>query len=73
MSKRLLARAAALTTGVALVAGGLVGLSSPAFAAPLGTVNLSQATGSVTDTPMFASGVNLSWTPSAAKAAAPVP
>ncbi|SBT53907.1 Ig-like domain repeat protein [Micromonospora narathiwatensis] len=53
MSKRLLARAAALTTGAALAAGALVAVASPALAAPLGTVNLSKTSGLVTDNPMF--------------------
>ncbi|MEU3452525.1 Ig-like domain repeat protein [Micromonospora sp. NPDC006766] len=53
MSKRLLARAAALTTGAALAAGALVAVASPALAAPLGTVNLSKTSGLVTDSPIF--------------------
>ncbi|MEV6815395.1 Ig-like domain repeat protein [Micromonospora sp. NPDC051296] len=57
MSKRLLARVAALTTGAALAAGALVAVASPALAAPLGTVNLSQTSGLVTDSPMFESAV----------------
>ncbi|MEU5941818.1 Ig-like domain repeat protein [Micromonospora sp. NPDC047548] len=55
MSKRLLARAGALVGALALSAGVVVGISAPAQAASLGDVTLSQTSGSVTATPMFAS------------------
>ncbi|GAA1842425.1 Ig-like domain repeat protein [Asanoa iriomotensis] len=56
MSKRVFARAAALLGAVTLSAGVLAGIASPAQAASLGGVTLSQQSGSVNDTPMFASG-----------------
>jgi hypothetical protein len=54
--KTLLARVGAAVVGAALASGALVAVSAPAYAADLGTVILSQQSGSVTDTPMFASG-----------------
>src|SRR5262245_27644772 len=55
MSRRLLARAATLAASTVVAAGVLVGVSAPANAAPLGTVNLSATSGTVSATPMFAS------------------
>lgn len=56
MSKRWFARAAALLGAATVSAGVLVAVASPAQAASLGTVNLSQTSGTVSDNPMFASG-----------------
>lgn len=55
MSRRLLTRAATLAASTVVAAGVLVGVSTPASAAPLGTVNLSATSGTVTANPMFAS------------------
>ncbi|MBY8871935.1 Ig-like domain repeat protein [Micromonospora sp. PLK6-60] len=55
MNKRVLARAGAFAGSVMLAAGLVVGVSAPAQAASLGEVSLSQTSGSVTDTPIFAS------------------
>ncbi len=55
MSKRVLARAGALLGAMALSAGVLVGVAAPAQAASLGEVTLSETSGSVSATPMFAS------------------
>lgn len=57
MSKRAFARAAALLGAAALSAGVLVAVASPAQAASLGTVTLSQTSGTLTDTPVFATAV----------------
>ncbi|MEV7228167.1 Ig-like domain repeat protein [Polymorphospora sp. NPDC051019] len=54
MSKRVLARAVALLGAAALAGGVLVGVAGPAQAASLGEVQLSQTSGNVNDTPMFA-------------------
>lgn len=56
MGKHLFARAAAVLVAAAVPAGVLVGVAAPAQAASLGTVTLSQTSGTVTDTPMFTSG-----------------
>jgi hypothetical protein len=64
MTKRVLARAAALTGAAAIAAGILVGIAAPAQAASLGTVALSQPGGNVNDTPMFASGTSSAPCPS---------
>ncbi|MGN9911054.1 hypothetical protein ACTMTJ_26200 [Phytohabitans sp. LJ34] len=64
MSKPLIARVAALLATAAATATALVGVASPAQAAPLGTVNLSQSSGSVSDSPMFASGTTSAACPS---------
>jgi hypothetical protein len=58
MSKRVFARAAALLGAAVLSAGVLVVASSPAQAASLGPIEISQTSGSVTDTPMFASATS---------------
>jgi hypothetical protein len=58
MSKRVLARAGALLGAMAVSAGVLVGVAAPAQAASLGEVTLSQTSGSVTDTPIFASATS---------------
>ncbi|MFJ8579100.1 Ig-like domain repeat protein [Micromonospora sp. NPDC093277] len=51
-------RVAAALSAAALLGGMLVGLvATPAYAADLGTVNLSQSHGTVTESPMFATGV----------------
>ncbi|MEV6816363.1 Ig-like domain-containing protein, partial [Micromonospora sp. NPDC051296] len=51
-------RAAAMLSVATLLGGMLVGLvGTPAYAADLGTVSLSQTSGSVTDSPMFATGI----------------
>ncbi|MFI7209878.1 Ig-like domain repeat protein [Micromonospora maritima] len=55
MNKRVLARAGALLGAAVLSAGLVVAVSAPAQAASLGEVTLSQTSGTVTDTPMFAS------------------
>lgn len=64
MRKRRAARLAALLTAAAMSAGAVVAVPSPAQAASLGTITLSQASGSVTDTPMFASGTTSAACPS---------
>jgi len=58
MSKRVFARAAALLGAVTLSAGVMAGLASPAQAASLGEVTLSQQSGSVNDTPIFATATS---------------
>jgi len=58
MSKRVFARAAALLGAVTLSAGVLAAIASPAQAASLGEVTLSQQSGSVNDTPIFASATS---------------
>src|SRR6201991_4873217 len=58
MSKRVFARAAALLGAAALAAGVLAVVASPAQAASLGEVTLSQQSGSVNDTPIFASATS---------------
>src|ERR1700754_143626 len=58
MSKRVFARAAALLGAATLAAGVLAGIASPAQAASLGEVTLSQQSGSVNDTPIFASATS---------------
>ncbi|OKI73879.1 Ig-like domain repeat protein [Micromonospora sp. CB01531] len=55
MNKRLLARAGALLGAAVLSAGLVVAVGAPAQAASLGDVTLSQTSGTVTDTPIFAS------------------
>lgn len=64
MSKPLIVRVAALLATAAATATALVGVASPAQAAPLGTVNLSQSIGSVSDSPIFASGTTSAACPS---------
>jgi hypothetical protein len=54
MSKRLLARAGALLGAMVLSAGMIAVVGAPAQAASLGEVELSQSSGLVTDTPIFA-------------------
>ncbi|WBB65469.1 Ig-like domain repeat protein [Micromonospora sp. WMMD812] len=56
MKQRMFARAGALLGAMVLSAGMIAIVSSPAQAASLGPVNISQTSGLVTDTPMFASG-----------------
>ncbi|MDG4795286.1 Ig-like domain repeat protein [Micromonospora sp. WMMD1082] len=56
MNKRVLARAGSLLGALALSTGVLVGIAAPAQAASLGEVEISQSSGLVTDTPIFASG-----------------
>ena len=58
MSKRVFARAAALLGAATLAAGVLAVVASPAQAASLGEVTLSQQSGSVNDTPIFASATS---------------
>ncbi|GIF64365.1 hypothetical protein Ais01nite_24000 [Asanoa ishikariensis] len=58
MSKRVFARAAALLGAATITAGVLAGIASPAQAASLGEVTLSQQSGSVNDTPMFATATS---------------
>ncbi|GIF51165.1 Ig-like domain-containing protein [Asanoa ferruginea] len=58
MSKRVFARAAALLGAASIAAGVLAGIASPAQAASLGEVTLSQQSGSVNDTPIFASATS---------------
>ncbi|GIJ54209.1 Ig-like domain repeat protein [Virgisporangium aurantiacum] len=55
MTRRLLTRAVTVAAGAIVAAGALVVVATPAQAAPLGTVNLSQQSGTVTATPIFAS------------------
>ncbi|MFE9651897.1 Ig-like domain repeat protein [Micromonospora sp. NPDC006431] len=55
MNKRLLARAGALLGAAVLSAGLVIAVGAPAQAASLGDVTLSQTSGTVTDTPIFAS------------------
>ncbi|PZG12619.1 hypothetical protein C1I95_25385 [Micromonospora craterilacus] len=51
-------RAAAMLSVATLLGGMLVGLvGTPAYAADLGTVSLSQTSGRVTDSPMFGTGI----------------
>ncbi|WP_213450679.1 Ig-like domain repeat protein [Rhizomonospora bruguierae] len=54
MKKRALARAAALLGAATVSAGVLVGVAAPAMAASLGDVVLSETSGSVSASPMFA-------------------
>jgi hypothetical protein len=56
MSKHLLARVGAVLAAAALSAGALVGVAAPAQAASLGAITLSETSGSVDASPMFASG-----------------
>lgn len=56
MSRRWSARAAALLVALTAAAGGLVAVASPARAASLGAITLSQTSGDVAQSPMFASG-----------------
>ncbi|GAA4691892.1 Ig-like domain-containing protein [Phytohabitans rumicis] len=54
MSKRMFARAGALLGAAVMSAGVLVAVASPAQAASLGTITLSQTSGTVAGSPMFA-------------------
>jgi Bacterial Ig-like domain (group 3) len=58
MSKRMFARAGALLGAAVLSAGVLVAVASPAQAASLGTITISETSGTVDANPMFVSGTS---------------